>query len=138
MSGIRGKNTKPEIAVRKLLFARGFRYRLHYKRLPGTPDMVFPKHRVAVFVNGCFWPAHGCRQSKMPATNTEFWAAKLGRNNKNDQRNEQALLALGWRVAVIWECSIRSRSDKELQRLANKLDHWILGRKARIVVPRTP
>lgn len=110
MSGIRGKNTRPEMAVRRALHAAGLRYRLHDTNLPGKPDLVFPRHRVVVFVHGCFWHSHqGCGYSAMPSTRIDFWQAKLSGNAARDARNVQALLDSGWRVAIVWECAIRSR-----------------------------
>ena len=114
MSGIRGRHTRPELAVRAWLHAQGFRFRLHRKDLPGSPDIVLPKHRVAIFVNGCFWHRHaGCRFATTPATRAEFWAKKFEANVLRDRRNQQALLANGWRVLVIWECGLR-RSENLL------------------------
>lgn len=105
MAGIRGRNTKPELAVRQFLHRAGLRYRLHDRRLPGRPDLVFPKHRVVVEVRGCFWHQHpGCRFAYMPKSNQRFWAAKLAANVARDQMNAAALKALGWRVIVVWEC----------------------------------
>jgi len=119
MSGIRGKNTRPEVRVRQLLHRLGYRFRLHRKDLPGSPDLVLPRHRLAVFVHGCFWHMHaGCRFSKMPGTRTDFWLAKLERNRERDRSTALALEAAGWRVLVIWECLLRQhRSDDELSAL---------------------
>ena len=108
MAGIRGKDTHPEIVVRRALHARGFRYRLNVRGLPGTPDLVFPKRRAVVFVHGCYWHRHqGCRYATVPATNTEFWAIKFAENVSRDTRNVRELRAKGWRVAIIWECALR-------------------------------
>ena len=108
MSGIRAHNTRPELLVRKLLFASGFRFRLHRRDLPGVPDIVLPRHRLAIFVHGCFWHQHpGCSLAKMPASNRTFWKEKLGRNLQRDRYNSEKLVALGWRVLVVWECSTR-------------------------------
>ena len=105
MSGIKGKNTKPELIVRRYLHGRGLRYQLHVKRLPGTPDMVFPRYRAVVFVHGCFWHQHlGCRYATIPKTRQEFWVEKLTANRRRDLANEKRLEALGWRVLTIWEC----------------------------------
>jgi DNA mismatch endonuclease (patch repair protein) len=105
MAGIRGRNTKPELVVRRFLHRAGLRYRLHDRRLPGRPDLVFPKHKAVVEVRGCFWHQHpGCRFAYMPQSNNRFWAAKLAGNVARDLRNEEALRALGWRLVVIWEC----------------------------------
>jgi DNA mismatch endonuclease (patch repair protein) len=108
MAGIRGKNTKPELIVRQMLFALGYRFRLHRRDLPGAPDIVMPGRKVAVFVHGCFWHMHeGCRFAKMPATRAEFWKAKLEANVARDRRAVEKLQALGWRVLCVWECSTR-------------------------------
>lgn len=108
MSHIPSKNTKPEETVRKYLFSKGFRYRKNVAQLPGKPDIVLPKYRAAVFVNGCFWHGHqGCKWFVRPKTNTEFWDAKFQYNIERDQRNYNKLKDMGWRVFVIWECEIR-------------------------------
>jgi len=120
MSGIRGKHTKPEIVVRKFLFRKGLRFRLHKGELPGRPDLVFPMHRVAVHVHGCFWHQHrGCRLAYMPSSNRAFWRPKLQGNAKRDLRNARALRALGWRVITIWECE--TESAVKLENLARKI-----------------
>jgi DNA mismatch endonuclease, patch repair protein len=107
MSRIRGKDTQPELAVRRAIWAAGLRYRLHDKRLPGKPDLVFPGRRVAVFVHGCFWHCHdGCKYFRIPKTRTEWWVAKLARNKSRDAEVRGALEAKGWRVLVIWECEV--------------------------------
>ena len=111
MSRIRGKNTKPEILVRKGLHARGFRFRLHNKKLPGSPDIVLPKYSVAIMVNGCFWHGHkGCRYATKPKTNVEFWEAKIARNRHRDEVTNAHLEALGWHVITVWECELRGKS----------------------------
>lgn len=126
MSGIGGKNTKPELLVRKALFAAGFRFRLHRKDLPGRPDVVLPGRRVVVFVHGCFWHAHqGCPYAKTPATRREFWEAKLAANVERDRSTREALLSAGWRVLVVWECATRSSGVRE--RLSELLTRWIEG-----------
>ena len=119
MSGIRGKNTKPELQVRKSLHARGFRFRLHAKELPGKPDLVLPKHRAVIFVHGCFWHRHqGCRFAVVPKSNSEFWARKLDSNRERDLLHGQQLSSLGWRVFTIWECEV---DELHLAQLANAL-----------------
>jgi DNA mismatch endonuclease (patch repair protein) len=119
MAGIRGKNTKPEMVVRRALHAEGFRYRLHVASLPGRPDIVLPKHRAVVLVHGCFWHRHeGCRFATTPATRSEFWEEKFRQNVVRDSKSEQALRALGWRVATLWECDIRNFDDEALSRLS--------------------
>ena len=117
MSRIRGKNTKPEIMVRKGLHARGFRFRLHNKKLPGSPDIVLPKYGVAIMINGCFWHGHrGCRYATKPKSNVEFWESKIARNRHRDEVTEAHLLALGWHVITIWECELRG-VDKMVGRI---------------------
>ena len=108
MSHIRGKNTKPEILVRKGLHARGFRFCLHNKKLPGSPDIVLPKYGVVIMINGCFWHGHkGCRYATRPKTNVEFWESKIARNKHRDEVTTAYLEALGWHVITVWECELR-------------------------------
>ena len=124
MSRIRGKNTKPEILVRKGLHARGFRFRLHNKKLPGSPDIVLPKYGVAIMVNGCFWHGHkGCRYATKPKTNIEFWETKIARNRHRDEVTTAHLEALGWTVITVWECELRNSSqlDDRLDALAEEI-----------------
>ena len=112
MAAIRGKDTAPELAVRRILHAMGLRFRLHRKDLPGRPDIVLPKHRTVVFVHGCFWHRHeACRYTTTPKTRQEFWQSKFAANIERDNRNRTDLLQLGWRVIVIWECELRRPSD---------------------------
>ncbi len=126
MAGIKGRDTKPEVLIRKALFAAGFRFRLHRKDLPGSPDIVLPGRRVAVFVHGCFWHAHpGCRYAKTPATRREFWETKLVANAERDRRARDALLSSGWRVLVVWECATRSPTVRSA--LSELLKRWIEG-----------
>lgn len=108
MSRIKCKNTKPEETVRKYLFSNGFRYRKNDKRLPGTPDIVLPKYKTVIFVNGCFWHGHkGCRYFVVPKTNTDFWLNKINTNIERDKCKQEALKELGWNVVVVWECELR-------------------------------
>ncbi len=110
MSGIQGKNTKPELLVRKYLHCKGLRFRLHAKKLPGKPDLVFSKHKAVVFVHGCFWHSHPrCKFAAVPASNVDFWKQKLDANRERDQRNKRELKALGWRVLTVWECQLDER-----------------------------
>lgn len=114
MSHVTGKETKPEIIVRKYLFAHGLRYRKNVKRLPGTPDIVFPKYKTAVFVNGCFWHGHkGCRYSHLPSTNFEYWEKKIADNIERDERKKRELEGLGYRVLIIWQCQLKSNTKIE-------------------------
>lgn len=108
MSCIKGKNTKPEEIVRKYLFSQGFRYRKNDKRYPGTPDIVLPKYKTAIFINGCFWHGHqGCRYFVVPKSNTEFWVNKIEKNKQRDNKKIEELRSLGWKVIVIWECQLK-------------------------------
>ena len=111
MSQIKGKNTKPELLVRKLLFANGFRYRLHDPKLPGKPDIVLPKYKTVVFVNGCFWHGHkGCPWFVLPKTRTEWWMQKIKRTRMRDKAAEIALNVMGWKVILIWECQLKKNN----------------------------
>ena len=122
MSGIRGKNTKPELVVRRYLHASGLRFRLHKKGLPGRPDLVLARWNVVVFVHGCFWHGHnGCRYFRVPGTRTDFWVDKIGGNAKRDVRTERQLRELGWRVIVIWECAIRNNREVALRELVTQI-----------------
>ena len=124
MSRIHGKNTKPEILVRKGLHARGFRFRLHNKKLPGCPDIVLPKYGVAIMVNGCFWHGHkGCRYATKPKSNVEFWETKIARNRYRDEVTTAHLEALGWTVITVWECELRTnyQLDDRLNTLAEEI-----------------
>ena len=108
MKSVPQKDTKPEMRLRKALHGMGFRYRLHDKRLPGSPDLVFPKYKAVIFVHGCFWHRHeGCRYATTPATRPEFWAEKFAANVRRDRAAYDALVADGWRVATVWECALR-------------------------------
>lgn len=122
MAAIRAKDTKPEMIVRRGLHARGLRFRLHRKGLPGRPDLAFIDRRVAVFVHGCFWHAHeGCRYFKLPKTEPAKWKAKLEGNRTRDERDRGALEELGWRVIVVWECELKGKTDVDLARLLDEL-----------------
>jgi len=126
MSGIRSKDTKPEMTVRRYLHARGFRYRLHARDLPGSPDLVLPRYRVAILVHGCFWHRHpGCRFATTPASNIEKWNAKFQTNVDRDARKLTSLQAAGWRVIVVWECELRSDPVERLQRLVSEISEHV-------------
>jgi len=127
MSRIHSKDTKPEEIVRKWLFAQGFRYRKNVKSLPGCPDIVLPKYKTVIFVNGCFWHMHqNCSRAVMPLSNQEYWSKKLIRNQERDSENEGKLNNLGWRVLTIWECELNSIvREKTLKSLINYFcDNW--------------
>lgn len=125
MSGIRGKNTQPEMLVRRVLHAMGYRYRLHARELPGKPDIVFRRRRIAIFVHGCFWHRHpdpACRLARMPKSRVDFWQPKLEGNRARDEANVAALEAMGWKVLLVWECQLRDR-----EQLGNMLRRFIEG-----------
>lgn len=126
MAGIKSKNTRPEIILRKLLHRMGFRYRLHVKHLPGTPDMVFPKYHAVIFMHGCFWHGHGCQLFKWPSSNKEFWKNKISFNMTRDVNNNIRLKEYGWRVGVIWECAIR-KSNYTGEEAAHQLATWLIS-----------
>lgn len=123
MSKIRSKNTKPEIILRKALFSRGFRYKIHDKSLPGKPDLVLSKYKTIIFVHGCFWHYHSeCKEGKVPKTNTKFWAEKLSKNVERDAKHIQALTALGWKTITVWECDIEKRLNAILEAVITKIN----------------
>jgi len=124
MSGIRGRNTQPEILIRSLLHRQGFRFRLHGSNLPGKPDIVLSRHHAVIFVHGCFWHGHDCSLFKWPKTRPEFWREKIGRNQQNDNRAKEALLANGWRVGIVWECALRG-PGKNIDGVARSLTDWL-------------
>lgn len=122
MSRIKGKNTQPELLVRRALWHAGLRYRLHDRRLPGRPDIVLPRWKAVVFVHGCFWHRHaGCPYATLPSNRAEFWAQKLESNRERDLRHRLALLDCGWRVATVWECALRRTADSALPALLDWL-----------------
>ena len=127
MSGIRAKNTRPELALRKALHARGFRYRLHSAGVPGKPDIVLPRHRAAVFVHGCFWHGHDCHLFRLPGTRTDFWREKIDRNRTRDAIVTCELTAQGWRQLAIWECAIRGRTKIGLEAAVDQAVAWLQG-----------
>ena len=118
MGRVKSQDTAPELYVRRALHAAGLRFRLHDKRLPGAPDLVLRKHRTVVFVHGCQWHWHGCRRSRMPSSNVDYWRRKINRNVERDAANAAALDALGWRVAVVWECELAPATSRLIEQLA--------------------
>ena len=114
MAAIKWKDTKPEMIVRKYLFSRGLRFRVQVRKLPGNPDIVLPKYKTVIFVNGCFWHGHeGCKYFRLPKSNIEFWKEKIERNIERDRESMQALLVLGWKVIRVWECELRNKANRE-------------------------
>ena len=125
MSGIRSKNTRHEVAIRKALHAAGFRYRLHRRDLPGTPDIVLPRYRAVIFIHGCFWHGHGCHVFKWPSTRPDFWIAKIGSNRKRWEKVRAALLGAEWRQLVIWECAVKGKRRRVFVGLINEVTAWV-------------
>ena len=139
MSSVRAKNTKLELGVRRRLFALGFRYRLHAKDLPGTPDMVFPKYRAVAFVHGCFWHCHGCHLSSIPETRRSWWKKKLEGNARRDSETVSALRDLGWRVLTIWECGFRkpkTNRAEALDDIAERSSSFLNSGRKLLEIPR--
>jgi len=127
MSGIRGKNTKPEILIRSLLHRSGYRFRIHVCDLPGKPDIVFPKYNAVIFVHGCFWHGHKCHLFKWPSTRTEFWREKIGSNIKRDRAITNELLKDGWRVMRIYECALKGKTRLPVSQVIKKSGKWLEG-----------
>lgn len=122
MSKIKGKDTKPEMILRSLLFKLGFRYRVHKKDLPGKPDIVFVKQKIAIFVHGCFWHYHqDCHEGRIPSTNSNFWKNKLEKNIIRDENNIKTLQSIGWKVLVVWECEIEREINKTVEKIVTEL-----------------
>ena len=134
MAAIKGTNTKPEILVRRALHAAGFRFRLHVRNLPGKPDIVLPKYRIAIFVHGCFWHGHDCRNFRMPKTRSAFWRRKIRGNQKRDDQAQELLKSSGWRVATVWECAVSKGAKYKNQKTAEKCVKWILGRRRQVSI----
>lgn len=135
MAGIKGKNTKPELDLRRELHREGLRYRLHVAGLPGRPDIVLPRHRAIIEVQGCFWHRHEhCRFCTTPASNTDFWTLKFAETIKRDRLNQKALRKLGWRVAIVWECSVK---DEGAQAVTQRIAAWLRsGRSSKEISSR--
>ncbi len=141
MSSVRAKDTKLEMEMRRRLFSMGFRYRLHGKDLPGTPDMVLPKYRSVVFMHGCFWHHHGCHLSSMPATRRSWWKKKLEGNAERDSETVSRLRDLGWRILIIWECSFRkpgTNRAEALDTIAARAARFLKSKRRLLVIPRLP
>ncbi len=134
MSAIRGVDTRPEMQIRRGLHARGFRYRLHDHKLPGTPDIVLSKHHAVIFVNGCFWHGHGCPLFRWPATREEFWRAKITGNMERDPVNEAMPRPGGWRSATIWECPLKGRGKLPADAVIDSLSDWLCSDGQRLTL----
>lgn len=132
MSRIRGRDTRPEMLVRRALHAKGFRYRLHDRKLPGTPDLIFPKYGAVIFVHGCFWHAHDCDLFTWPSIRKEFWEEKIGRNRERDRLALQRLQESGWRTLVIWECALKRQ---EISAVANHATKFLKSKRPAMSIP---
>ena len=130
MASIRGTDTALELAVRKALYARGFRYRVHVKGLPGRPDIVFRRFNAVIFVNGCFWHGHDCSLFRRPKSRPVFWEEKLRRNRERDTRVREALYAAGWRYLTVWECSVRGPERREFEEVVEYIVSWLTGEQS--------
>lgn len=127
MSRVRGRDTRPEMLIRRGLHARGLRFRLQARDLPGRPDLVFPKWQTVLFVHGCFWHGHGCHLFRLPATRSDFWASKIAKNRTRDSNNLAALADLGWRTLTVWECAIRGRSRRPEDEVLSQCEAFLKG-----------
>ena len=136
MASVGRRDTGPEITLRRALHSLGLRYRLHVKSLPGSPDIVFPRYKAVAFVHGCFWHRHDCRFTTTPTTRRDFWTGKFEANKMRDDKNITQLLGMGWRVAVVWECALRTSNEHESGRVAQRIAVWLAGRKRIVVVPK--
>lgn len=129
MSGIRSTNTRPELLVRRALHASGFRYRLHSRRVPGKPDMTFPRFHAAIFVHGCFWHGHDCHLFRLPETRRDFWESKIARNRQRDREVTRQLADSGWRTLTVWECALRGKKAPGLSFVVEKATAWLRNGK---------
>lgn len=125
MSGIRSKNTGPELLIRKLLHKQGFRYRLHDKKLPSKPDIVLPRYRAVILIHGCFWHGHDCHLFKWPSSNVTFWQVKITRNKIVDECSRQDLTVAGWRILTIWECALKGKQRQPIEKVADEIITWL-------------
>lgn len=137
MAGIRATNTRPELLLRKGLHARGFRFRLHCRDLPGKPDIVLPRYRAVIFAHGCFWHGHDCHLFKWPKTREEFWREKIGRNRAVDAKVEATLIKTGWRRAVVWECALKGKTRLPLDEVLASCAEWLCSDIERIEIRGT-
>ena len=130
MSGIRGRDTKPEMVIRRGLHARGYRYRLHSRRLPGRPDLVFTSRKAVIFVHGCFWHGHGCPLFKWPATRAEWWREKIEANRARDASVREQIAGVGWRQLRVWECALKGARRRDAEAVLDEVAAWLEGDRA--------
>lgn len=128
MSGIRSKNTKPEILIRKAVHKEGFRFRLHLAELPGKPDLVLSKYRAVIFTHGCFWHGHDCSLFKWPSSRQDFWKNKINRNKEKDEESLEKLMEEGWRVMIIWECALKGKQSLKFVKIIKQVSKWLMSK----------
>lgn len=134
MASIKGKDTKPEMVIRRTLHALGFRFRLHAKDLPGCPDIVLPKYNAVIMVNGCFWHGHDCHIANRPKSRSEYWEQKITKNRVRDEKNKKLLHELGWRVATVWEYAVFGKMKKPLYRVGDSISLWLRSKDSEITI----
>lgn len=134
MAAVRAKDTRPEVTIRSILHRRGFRFLLHDARLPGKPDIVFPKYKAVILVHGCFWHGHGCALFQWPETRAEFWRNKINSNIRRDQQHRTALLEADWRLGTVWECAIKGRNRFPVEDVADKCADWLMSEESELEV----
>lgn len=134
MSGIRSRNTRPELVLRKGLHALGLRYRLHGKNLPGKPDLVFPRYRAVIMVHGCFWHGHDCPLFRWPASRQDFWREKITGNRERDRKVDTLLADAGWREGIVWECALKGRGRRPLEEILSRCAEWLRSDRQRLEI----
>lgn len=134
MAGIRGTDTRPELKIRKALHAKGLRYRLHDKTLPGKPDLVFKSRKAIIMIHGCFWHGHDCHLFKWPSTRPDFWRTKIDRNREKDAEVLRKLDALGFRVLAVWECAIKGKTRLDFDFVVDEIERWVLNGKGNLII----
>lgn len=134
MAGIRGTDTRPELKIRKALHAKGLRYRLHDKTLPGKPDLVFKSRNAIIMIHGCFWHGHDCHLFKWPSTRPDFWRTKIDRNREKDAEVLRQLDALGFRVLAVWECAIKGKTRLDFDFVVDEIERWVLNGKGNLII----
>ena len=134
MSGIRGKDTRPELLIRRALHSKGFRFRLHQNHLPGKPDLVFPKWNAVVFINGCFWHLHDCHLFRWPSTRKDFWRQKIECNKRKDEENLHALEDADWRILIIWECALKGKTRLDFAEVISLAENWLRSTEKRMII----
>jgi len=133
MSGIRGKDTKPELLIRSKLHSKGFRFRLHDKNLAGKPDIILRKYQAVIFIHGCFWHRHECHLFKWPKSRPDFWRNKINGNYQNDQKVIKSLEKSGWRICIVWECAVKGAS-KDIDAVVNRIANWLVGENSKLEI----